>query len=71
MDFYKIERHSSAPQIFKGRILSNRTGKAEQHNPLSHHSENRYESVRNSHVYTMKFGMAAPSLSPLSHDRFW
>lgn len=36
MDFYKTERHSSAPQIFKESILSNRTGKAEQ---LSGHGD--------------------------------
>lgn len=33
MDFYKIEGHNSAPQIFKEIILSKRTGKAEQHSP--------------------------------------
>lgn len=33
MHFYKSKRHSSAPQIFKESILSNRTGKTEQYNP--------------------------------------
>lgn len=81
MDFYKIEGHRSAPQVFKESILANRTGKANsisldlpvhtthvrrQRNQADNTSVRVPEAVVSTQC--VKFRMAPLSLSPLSHD---